>query len=97
MGYDMRDQWTQKLRDRLDQDFQFHCSENLNRIIGTICRKHRSEISTGLEENIDNDLSFIGILHPPKVIKLVIGTWGTYTLDAYTLSYTLGELSCYKS
>ena len=36
-------------------------------------------------------------LHPPEVIKLVIGIWGTYTLDAYTLSYTLGGLSCYKS
>ena len=62
MGYDMRDQWTQKLR-----DFQFHCSENLNRIIGTICRKHRSEISTWLEENIDNDLSFIGNFTPQKL------------------------------
>ena len=50
-----------------------------------------------MEENIDNDLSFIGILHPPKVIKLVIGTWGTYTLGTYTLSYTLGGFSCYKS
>ena len=36
-------------------------------------RKHRSEISGWLEENIDNDLSFIGNFTPQKLSSSSLG------------------------